>query len=216
MSKVPDDGPSGASPARQAVLGIFSLILLFVGVAVGCKRVQPLDTKPLDASGMDYSTIKQLTALQITPNEIAQMVKVRGSGFSDPSCLEIYHIYRDRGRPFEAGEAVAGLVQVHISESTILKLARLDQLGLNAGEYETMRLAGLSEQIILVVAEHHAEGKPVLSGASLASLKNTGLRDTTLLELARRGVPDSEVSSIVAARRHGAKDADVLRRFPSS
>ena len=79
-----------------------------------------------------------------------------------------------------------------------------------------MRLAGLSEQIILEVARHRAAGKPVLSGPSLASLKNTGLRDTTLLELARRGVPDSEVSSIVAARRHGAKDAEILRRFPGS
>jgi hypothetical protein len=211
MSNISVDGWRAMSRKRSALLGM--LLLAAVAAAAGCKHVQPLDTKPLDASGMDYSTIKQLVALKVTPNEIAQMAKVRGAGFSDPSCLEVYHVYHDRGRPFEAGDAVAGLVQVHISEPTILELARLDQLGLNAGEYETMRLAGLSEQIILEVARHRAAGKPVLSGPSLASLKNTGLRDATLLELARRGVPDSQVSAIISARRHGAKDAEILRRF---
>jgi hypothetical protein len=193
-----------------------AILLLAALAAAGCKHVQPLDTKPLDTAGMDYSTIKQLAALKITPAEIQEMARVRGAGFSDRSCLEIFHLYHDRGRPFEAGDAIAGLVQVHISDPTILELARLDQLGLNAGEYETMRLAGLSEQIILEVARRRAAGKPVLSGPSLASLKNTGLRDATLLELALRGVPDSELSSIVAARRHGAKDAEILRRFTGS
>lgn len=206
----------GWRPAPHKGAALPALILLAALAPAGCKHVQPLDTKPLDAAGMDYSAIRQLAALKIAPNEIAEMAKVRGSGFSDRSCLEIFHVYHDRGRPFDVGEAVAGLVQVHISEPTILELARLDQLGLNAGEYETMRLAGLSEQIILEVARRRAAGKPVLSGPSLASLKNTGLRDATLLELARRGVPDSEVSSIVAARRHGAKDAEILRRFPGS
>jgi hypothetical protein len=213
MSNRSDDGWGLARHKRAALPGI---LLLAVLAAAGCKHAQPLDTKPLDAAGMDYGTIKQLAALKITPAEILEMARVRGAGFSDPSCLEIFHVYHDRGRPFEAGDAVAGLVQVHISEPTILELARLDQLGLNAGEYETMRLAGLSEQIILEVARRRAGGKPVLSGPSLASLKNTGLRDATLLELARHGVPDSEVSAIVAARRHGAKDAEILRRFPGS
>jgi hypothetical protein len=213
MSNKSGDGWRSAPHQRAALPAILLLAALAVA---GCKHVQPLDTKPLDAAGMDYSTIKQFVALKITPAEIQEMARVRGAGFSDRSCLELFHVYHDRGRPFEAGDAVAGLVQVHISEPTILELARLDQLGLNAGEYETMRLAGLSEQIILEVARHRSTGKAVLSGPSLASLKNTGLRDATLLELARRGVPDSEVSSIVAARRHGAKDAEILRRFPGS
>jgi hypothetical protein len=211
MSSRTDGGGSSAAHKRRVLPR-----LLFLGAlaAAGCKHVEPLDTKPLDVAGMDYGAIKQLVALKITPGEITQMARVRGAGFSDSSCLELYHLYHDRGRAFEAGDAVAGLEQVHVSEPTILDLARLDQLGLNAGEYETMRLAGLSEQIILEVARHRAAGKPVLSGPSLASLKNTGLRDATLLELARHGVPDSEVSSIVAARRHGAKDAEILRRYP--
>jgi hypothetical protein len=108
------------------------------------------------------------------------------------------------------------LIQAGIGEDTVLELAKLNQLGLGAGELQAMHLAGLSDQIVLVVAHHHAEGKPVLSGASLAGLKNTGLRESTLLELAQRGVPDSQADAIISARRHGANDAEVLRRFTGS
>ena len=79
-----------------------------------------------------------------------------------------------------------------------------------------MRLAGLSDAIILETARHQAEGKPTLSGLSLGKLKNSGLREKTLLELARRGVPDSETDQILALRRHRATDAEILRRFAGS
>jgi len=42
------------------------------------------------------------------------------------------------------------------------------------------------------------------------------VRGTTLLELAQRGVPDSQAAAIVSSRRHGATDEDILRRFPGS
>jgi hypothetical protein len=79
-----------------------------------------------------------------------------------------------------------------------------------------MRLAGLSDQILLQVTRNRVDGKSVLSGASLAKLKNWGVSETTLLELVRRGVPDSEANAIIAARRAGTKDAQLLRRFASS
>jgi hypothetical protein len=79
-----------------------------------------------------------------------------------------------------------------------------------------MRLAGFSDAIVLEVARHHAEGKPVLGGASLARMKNAGLREAALLELARRGVPDARADAILSARRRGASEAEILRRFTGS
>ena len=76
-----------------------------------------------------------------------------------------------------------------------------------------MRLAGLSDAILLEVARHHAAGKPVLAGASLANLKNAGVRELTLLELVRRGVPDSQAAAILQFRRHGATDAQIVSHF---
>jgi hypothetical protein len=195
-----------------AMLGIFLLGSL-IG---GCRHVQPLDAKPLYASGLSYDASKKLEAQGITAAEIAEIAKVRSAGMSDEGCLQVYQISHARGEPFTAGDGVAGLIRVGMREQDVLELARMNQLGLGVGELQAMHLAGLSDAIILEVARHHAAGKPALSGASLASMKNAGLRESTLYELARRGVPDSQVAAIIAYRRHGAKDVEILRRFAGS
>jgi hypothetical protein len=105
---------------------------------------------------------------------------------------------------------------VGMREPSVLELARLNQMGLGVGELQAIRLTGLSDSIVLEVARHRAAGKPELSGVSLASMKNAGLRESTLLELARRGIPDSQAAAIIAYRRHGASDAEILRRYSGS
>jgi len=193
-----------------------SLLCLAGGLslmAVGCKHFQPLDTKPLDAAGVGYASIKKLEALKITSEEIPEICKMRSAGFSDDSCVSIVEIYHQRGTPFAAGDVVAGLEKAGASEATILELARMDQLGLGAGELQAMRLAGLSDAIILETAKHQAAGTPSLSGLSLGKLKNAGLRESTLLELEQRGIPDSAADQILAMRRHRATDKEILRKF---
>jgi len=185
----------------------------FLVVSAGCKYIQPLNTKPLDAAGLNYDSIKKLETLKVTPEEIPEIAKIRSAGFSDDSCVSIVEIYHQRGKPFTAGESVAGLVQASMGENAILELARMDQLGVNVGEFQAMRLAGLSDAIILETARHEAAGTPSLSGPSLGKLKNAGLRESTLLELARRGIPDSATDQILAMQRHRATDGEILRRF---
>jgi len=165
---------------------------------------------------MGYDAIKQLKALDITTPEVAQLAAARQGGFPDASCVEAVQIFHGRGQAFAAGDAVAGLLRAGMQVNAILELARLNQLGLGAGELQAMKLAALPDTVILEVARHHAEGKPVLAGASLATLKNAGLRESTLLELAQRGVPDSQADAILSFRRHGASDDQILRRFASS
>jgi hypothetical protein len=181
-----------------------------------CHSMSPVDTAPLDHAGMNYDAIQQAKALRITPPEVASLARARQSGLSDATCVTLLQIFRGRGQSFDAGDTVAGMAQAGLSEETILELARLNQLGFGAGELQAMRLAGLSDEIILEVARRRSASQPVLAGASLANLKNAGLRETTLFELARRGVPDSQASAIASSRKHGATDADILHRFPGS
>jgi len=195
--------------------------LIFAAAALAfcfsaCQRLQPLDTKPLDAAGISYDTIQQLKSLKITATEVAEIAKARQGGLSDAGCVEILQTYRGLGKPFDAGDAVSGLLQVGMPENSVLELAKMNQLGLGAGELQAMRLARLSDDIILEVARRHSQGKPVLSGASLAGLMNTGLRQSTLLELVRRGVPDSQAKNITMLRRHGMSDKQILRRYSGS
>lgn len=165
---------------------------------------------------MTYDTIRELKSLRITSAEVAEMAAARQAGFPDGDCVEVLRVYRARSKRFDGGENVAGLIQAGMNPTAILELARLNQLGVESGELQAMRLAGIPDEVIIEVARHHSERKPVLSGASLAGMKNAGIRDTTLLELARRGIPDSQTGDIVALRHHGMKDAEILRRYSGS
>lgn len=196
------------------VCAIFSLTLMMV--VAGCQRMMPLDTKPLDSAGMSYAAIKQLQALNITGAELNEIVKARTAGLSDDKCIEMVLLYHGRQLPFNAGDTVAGLLRARLSGETILELARLNELGINAGELQLIRLAGFSDAVVVEVARQEAAGKPVLSGASLSTMKNAGIHESMLLELLRRGVPDSEAATIIAAHRRGARDVDVLRRYPAT
>ena len=188
-------------------------VLLF---QAACESLTPLDTKPLDNAGISYSTIKELKRQRITAAEIGEIVKVRQSGLSDADCVTLLQIFHGRGESFVAGDAVASLHQSGMSEGVVLALAGMDQVGLGYGELQAMHLAGLSDAIVLEVARHHAAGTPALSGASLGTLRNLRMDNGTLLELVRRGIPDSEAAEIIAARRHGSTDAEILRHFSAS
>jgi hypothetical protein len=191
-------------------------LLVFAFLSAGCKHIQPLDTKPLDAAGLTYNSIKQLEVEKITAPEVLEIAKARQGGLTDAGCVQALQIFHGRGKAFDAGDEMASLLRAGFTEKSVLELAQIDQLGLDAGELQAMRLTGLSDEIVLTVARRHSEGKPVLSGVSLASIKNTGVRESTLLELVRRGVPDSDAGAIIAMRRKHASDAEILRHFSGS
>ncbi len=180
---------------------------------LGCESLTPLDTKPLDYAGMHYSSIKELKALHITAAEVGEIAKVRQSGLTDADCVTLLQIFHGRNEAFTAGDAIASLHQSGLSEGSVLALAGMDQVGVGYGELQAMRLTGLSDAIVLEVARHHAAGTPALSGASLGTLRNLRIENATLLELVRRGIPDSQAPEIIALRRRGSSDAEILRRF---
>jgi hypothetical protein len=218
MRKVPETGSARgfgrAGRRRSSFTAIFTCgVLLF---QLGCESLKPLDTKPLDNAGIGYSTIKELRARHITAAEIGEIVKVRQSGLSDEDCVTLLQIFHGRDEVFTAGDAIASLHQSGMSEGTVLALAGMDQVGVGYGELQAMHLAGLSDAIVLEVARHHAAGTPALSGASLGTLRNLRLDNGTLLELVRRGIPDSDAAEIIAARRHGSTDAEILHHFSAS
>jgi len=174
----------------------------------------PLDTTPLDNSGMSFTTIQTLRSMDLSNAEAKQIAEARQAGLSDDDCVALVRLARSRKEPFANGDDVAQLFRAGIEESTTMQLAQLNLIGSWSGEAVVMRLAGLSDQIILEEAHRHAAGLPVLSGASLANFKNTGMREATLLQLVRRGVPDNEAATILALRRRGWSDAQILRRYP--
>jgi hypothetical protein len=195
----------------RTLLSAFALALLCVA---GCHRVMPTNTIPLDQSGLSFSAIQSLKSLDINDAEVAEIVKAKQGGISDDGCVALVRLAHSRNERFHTGDDVAQLLGAGMAESTVIELAKLNQIGLWTGEAQAMRLAGLSDEIILEAARRRAAGEPVLSGASLANFKNAGMREGTLLQLVRRGVADSEAPEIIKLRHRGWSDAQILRRYP--
>lgn len=199
--------------ARTLTFFLSVFAVAFLGVA-GCHRVMPTDTIPLDQSGLSFSAIQSLKSLNINDAEVAEVATAKQGGLSDDGCVALVRLAHSRNEKFHTGDDVAQLLRAGMGESTVIELSKLNQIGLWTGEAQAMRLAGLSDEIILEAAHRRAAGKSVLSGASLANFTNAGMREGTLLQLVRRGVPDGEAQEIIKLRHRGWSDAQILRRYP--
>ena len=180
------------------------LLLAFLLPMASCKSTQKADTEQSDQMAMWLDSVPQLKTLNVSNAEIGELTTAHQAGLTDPSTVVLIKLARDHKRQFVDGQSVANLLNAGSSEQTVLELARLNQLGIWAGEAQAMRLAGLSDKIILAVAERRSKGLPVLSGGKLGELKNAGASDATILEMVQKGASEKTASDYIAARNRAA------------
>lgn len=192
-----------------------ALALLVAAGFSGCKRLQYVSTRPLDDAGFSYSVIQELSGFDLDNPEVAELVKAKNAGISELACVDLMKVVRARKQRFTSGAELAQLRSAGVADPALVELLRLNQLGSWVGEAEAIRLAGITDRILLAVAHRRAEGKPALSGASLTEMKNAGLSEPTIYELAVRGITDDEAADLSARRfKGGFSEADVLRSYP--
>ena len=179
-------------------------MLLLVLAVAGCNSTPQVDTSPLDQAGALFNGVEQLRQLEVTDDEVRQIVLARQAGISDQNCVDLVQLARRRGQPFSDGEAIAGLMRAGAQESTVMVLARLNQLGIRAGEAQAMKLAGLSDEIVLALARRRNAGQPVLSSSKAAALRNAGLTNPQILSAIARGTTDAQADAIIAQRNRAA------------
>ena len=181
-----------------------ALLLASIALLCSCKPAQKPDAEQANQMAMWLDSVPQLKTLNVSNAEIAELSKVHEAGLTDPSTVVLIKLARDHKTPFADGQSIADLLNAGSSEETVLELARLNQLGVWAGEASAMRLAGLSDKIILAVAHRRSQGLAVLSGKKLAELKNTGASDATILEMVQKGDSDETATKFIAQRERAA------------
>lgn len=154
--------------------------------------------------GTWLDSVPQLKTLNVSNAELTELSKAHEAGLSDPSSVVLIQLARNRKLPFTDGQPVAGLLNAGSSEETVLELARINQLGAWAGEAQAMRLAGISDRVILAVAHRRSQDLPVLSGAKLGELKNTGVSDAMMLDMVQKGDSDAAATAFIAQRERAA------------
>ncbi len=160
---------------------------------------------------MYFSNVEQLRQLGLADSEVPQLVSLRQAGVTDDACIELVRMAHAQHQLFSDGQAVAGLLNAGVDEKTVLELARLNQLGLWAGEALALRLSGLSDQVILAVARRRAAAQPVLSSVKVSALKNAGLNEAQILADINSGISDQQADKIIAERNYAAGGHSFVR-----
>ena len=160
---------------------------------------------------MWLETVPDLKPLNVSNAEIGELQKAHDAGLSDTSAVALIKLAREHQKPFTDGQSIADLLAAGSTEQTALELARLNQLGLWAGQARVLRLAGLSDKTILAVAERRSQGLLVLSGEKLGELKNTGLSDATILSWVQRGISEQDASAYIKQHERAAGHAFVYQ-----
>lgn len=180
------------------------LLLGVVILSSSCKPAQKPQADQAVQMAMWLDSVPDLKSLAVSNAEIGELSKAHEAGLSDPATVVLIKYARQRQQPFADGQPIANLLHAGSSEETVLELARLNQLGIWAGQAAAMRLAGLSDKIILAVAQRRSQGLPVLSGEKLGELKNTGVSDAEILAMVQKGTSEKDASSFIAQRERAA------------
>jgi hypothetical protein len=180
------------------------LLLASIVLVCSCKPAQKPDTQQADQMAMWFDSVPQLKNLDVSNAEIGELAKAHEAGLTDPSTVVLIQLARERKQPFADGQSIAGLLNAGSSEQTVLELARLNQLGVWAGQAQAMRLVGLSDKVILAVAQRRSKGLSVLSGEKLGELKNAGASDALILEMVQRGDSEQTASNYIVQRNRAA------------
>lgn len=191
---------------------LLSLLLLILG---GCKKQPQADYAALDQLGMWSSSIDQLKKMKVSPAEISELTKLKQAGASDDLCLALLKSARGHNHEFTSGDSVVSLSSAGYTDAQILEMAQADKLDSLSGDAVMLKLIGLSNSTVQFIIQRREQGLPTLTSAQIGRLKNIGMSEKRILELAAQGLSDQEaeaqVARLEAARNHAHTDFVHLR-----
>lgn len=193
---------SGRFRRRQSLLSWSLLSLLLVISA--CKQTPKADLEQQNQADLWLSSVPDLKPLNVSNAEIAELQKAHDVGLTDQASVTLIKLARSHNQPFKEGQPAADLLSAGSSEQTVVQLAQLNQLGPWGGQARALRLAGLSDKVILAVAQRRVQGLPVLSGEKLGELKNSGASETAILDMIEKGTTEQQASAYIAERDRAA------------
>jgi hypothetical protein len=169
-------------------------------LAAGCHQHPLTDYRPLDQAGMWSSDIEELKGLNVSDQEVAQVVKLKQAGISDDTCVELVSTAHVHKNLFTSGDSAAAMAKAGFSEPQILDIARAGQLDTISLEAVTLKLVGLSDSTVQLVLQKHLTGQPVMASTEISELKNTGLTERQIVERIHSGMTDEQAKKEIQAR----------------
>lgn len=174
----------------------------------GCNSHPLTDYRPLDKAGMWSSDIEQLKGLNVSDQEVAQLVKMKQAGISDDTCVEMVSLAHVQHHPFSSADSADSLVGAGFPEPEILEIARADKLDAISLDAVTLKLTGLSTGTLQIILHRRLQGQPVMSSPQISRLMNTGLTERQILERINAGTTDAQAEKEIRTREANRNHAN--------
>ncbi len=184
------------------------LLGVCVLLAAGCHQHPLADYRPLDQAGMWSSEVEQLKGLNVSDQEIAQVVKLKHAGISDDTCVELVSTAHVHKMPFTSAESAANLAGAGFTEKQILEIAHAGQLDTISIDAVTLKLIGLSDSTVQLILHRHLTGQPIMASAEISELKNTGLTERQILDRINSGMTDEQAKKEIQSRERARDHAN--------
>jgi len=200
---------------------IVALSLFFAMLLFGCSRENnkwtssPVYESLHNAGCSDYN-IAALQKLNITEEETAQVVTMRNAGVAAPTVVRLFDLDRRYNRQFAIGDDIARLRNAGISDISLIDLVSLRAVADWTRDIVAMRNAGIDEQTVEeLAAMKFKDGKPIIDGEELASIKNTGYSAEGIVILCRHGITEDQVQKVIKLRNEGKSENEIVAQlFP--
>src|SRR5215813_9915366 len=98
--------------------GALALVLL------GCKSHPLTDYRPLDQAGMWSSAIEDLKKLNVSDQEVGEIVRVKQGGLTDDFCVQLVNEAHLHKHFFTSATSVRNLSGAGFSEAEVLEIAK--------------------------------------------------------------------------------------------
>ncbi|HUL17256.1 MAG TPA: hypothetical protein VLV88_14760 [Terriglobales bacterium] len=155
--------------------------------------------------------IENLKKLNVTDQEVAEVVKLKQAGLQDDTCVELVNEAHLHKHFFNSAESVRNLIGAGFSEPEVLEIAKADKLDSISGDAVTIKLIGLSDATVQLILRRELKGQPTLSSDEIAKLKNTGLTERQIVERIQSGMTDAQAEKEVKAHQRDLTHSGFVR-----
>ncbi|HVK37521.1 MAG TPA: hypothetical protein VNA88_03230 [Candidatus Kapabacteria bacterium] len=191
---------------------LFVAAIAFALVAVGCAKEDDAAKAALRAGGFGEPAAAELSRMELTKEEVDNLVKARQNGLDEASLTSMVKAMHEEDLRFVIGTETQLLTQAGMGATAITQLVQMGAIPRWADDMRALKEFGVDDVTIVEIAKlRFVENKEILSGGEYTRLKQFGISDAGLLTFARKGGTPQQLETLARELAMGKPEAQAMQ-----
>ena len=191
---------------------LFVAAIAFALVAVGCAKEDGAAKAALRAGGFGEPAAAELSRMELTKEEVDNLVKARQNGLDEASLTSMVKAMHEEDLRFVIGTETQLLTQAGMGATAITQLVQMGAIPRWADDMRALKEFGVDDVTIVEIAKlRFVENKEILSGGEYTRLKQFGISDAGLLTFARKGGTPQQLETLARELAMGKPEAQAMQ-----